>query len=91
LKEAFKAEACIKYLKSAIEYGIMSDTALIKLEYSVPCILHLENRVSEKVIRSLLIKGLNDRAHKSEQRTYLAAIEAIVNHCILGHDDQEAQ
>jgi hypothetical protein len=38
--------------------GKTKEEAMVQLEKAVPCILHLENRVSETIIHQLLQKGL---------------------------------
>ena len=35
--------------------------AMILLEMAIPCILHMENRVGEKILKLLLIAGFNER------------------------------
>jgi hypothetical protein len=58
LHEVLLTEHRFGLLKGMLEAKTM-EAAMILLEKAVPCILHLENRVSECIIRMLLIKALS--------------------------------
>lgn len=61
--------------------------AHIMIEQAIPCILHLENRCGEKMIKLLLIEGIqgcnNDKAKEDE---LLKTFETIVNEAVLGEE-----
>ncbi len=61
---------------------------MIKLEKAIPCILHLENRVSECFIRMILLKALSyveDDNHAL--LSYILEVERYVNEKIFGEPD----
>jgi hypothetical protein len=59
--------------------------ALITIRQAIPCILHCENRVGEKIIKMLLIEGLNARdSNTKEQDTMMWDFEQKVNTSVLG-------
>jgi hypothetical protein len=49
-----------KLLKEVLSETSLMD-AKVKLEKAIPCLLHLENRISECLITHLLLKGFNMR------------------------------
>ncbi len=58
---------------------------MIKMEKAVPCILHLENRVSECIIRMLIIKALPHMEDDSHALTNcILEVERYVNEKIFG-------
>ena len=64
------------------------EEAMILLEKAVPCLLHLENRVSECIIRMLLLRALEfveDDTHATAE--YILEVERYINEKIFGEPD----
>ena len=63
------------------------EAAMILIEQAIPCILHLENRVAEKIITMLLSLGAElyqqQRGVKSLTQ-YATGVQHLVNTTILG-------
>ncbi len=53
------------------------------MELLIPCILHLENRVGEKILTMLLRKGL-DLWHGSPRKSYIQTLEKVIQQQVLG-------
>jgi hypothetical protein len=59
--------------------------AFITIRQAIPCILHLENRCGEKIIKLLLLEGYNrENITKSEQDKLILDFEGVVNSRVLG-------
>jgi hypothetical protein len=60
--------------------------SMLLLEYCIPCILHMENRVGEKILKTLLNEYLIDlqTERKSVQEASLKALAHFVNRNITG-------
>jgi hypothetical protein len=59
--------------------------AFITIRQAIPCILHLENRCGEKIIKLLLLEGYNrENITKAQQDQLILDVEAVVNHRVLG-------
>jgi hypothetical protein len=88
LKNHLMVEEQLQCIKEAIlrtEEG--KDAALMLIKQAIPCIMHLENRVGEKIIMMLLSIGANrfQRENRTEYlERYAKAIERIVQRRILG-------
>jgi hypothetical protein len=60
LKNFWKFHQKFQQLKNDQSYQSTNyKEAMIKIDQAVPCILHCEMRVGEKIVRMLLIEGLN--------------------------------
>ena len=64
------------------------DTFLFPMEKSVLYILHLENRVSEKVITIYVLEELWYRAPGVDVKVYFADVENLVNNGILSAENR---
>ena len=90
LKHALITENVYYYMKDILENKNKKDNtdtpAVITLEQAIPCVLHMENRVGEKLIRMLLINGLEERSDLEEGAitTFLNEFANIINTEILG-------
>jgi len=88
LKKHIMVEEQLQCIKEAIlhtEEG--KSAALMLIKQAIPCIMHLENRVQEKIITMLLSIGANrfQRENRTEYlERYAKAIERIVQRRILG-------
>ena len=69
----------------------MEGSKILLLE-AVPCILLLENRCREKILRTLLIQGMNNQDGETKsQKLFIIAFQNKVNKCILGRKKMPAQ
>jgi len=88
LKARLKVEQQLSIISQAVERGVIGkEAALMLIEQAIPCIMHLENRVGEKLITVLLAMGAErfqrQRGTKSLKR-YVSSIQHLVNNRILG-------
>jgi hypothetical protein len=59
--------------------------AFIMIRQAIPCILHLENRCGEQIIKLLLLEGYNrENITKREQEQLIKDFETTVNSRVLG-------
>jgi hypothetical protein len=62
------------------------EEAMIKLEKALPCLLHLENRISDHILTLLLRVSLNIlEGDKGASENFIKAIEDLVNESYFGH------
>ena len=59
------------------------DKFIFPMEKAVTCILHLDNRVSEKSITMCLLEGLQHRTPGVDVKAYFAEVENVANNSIL--------
>ncbi len=52
------------------------------MELLIPCILHLENRIGEKIITIIIRKGLD--AYHGRKEEYIKSIESVFQTKVLG-------
>jgi hypothetical protein len=65
--------------------------AFISIRQAIPCILHLENRCGEKMIKMLLLEAYNQEdITSSEQATLIADFESVINSSVLGTQRRKA-
>jgi hypothetical protein len=65
--------------------------AFITIRQAIPCILHLENRCGEKMIKMLLLEGYNrENITKIEQEQLIVDFESLVNSYVLGTPRRKA-
>ena len=81
-------EQQLKLLSKAVARGVIGrEAALMLIEQAIPCVMHLENRVGEKLITVLLAMGAKrfqrQRRVKSLSR-YAVNIQHTANTRILG-------
>jgi hypothetical protein len=61
------------------------DEAMIRLEQALPCLLHLENRVSETIIEHLIRVGMQlCDGNPTSTRNLIEGVERIINENIFG-------
>ena len=56
---------------------------MFPMKKAVPCMLHIENRVSEKLITMYLIKGLTHPSPGVGAKEYFKEFETLINSYIL--------
>jgi hypothetical protein len=75
---------CLLSLKEWKDSGKDEIPLLTIIELLIPCILHLENRVGEKIITMILRKGMEEYQGPTSQ--YLSEMEHIMQCKVLGSD-----
>ena len=63
------------------------DEFLFSIEKTLPCILYMENRVSEKLITMCLAEGLKHRTAGVNTKSYFTEIDSMVNNGILSEEN----
>jgi hypothetical protein len=91
---ALKNEATIARLSKEISHGKVKASAYFLLMNTLPCVLHMENRNSIKVLTMLLIEGLSNAKKKlvytkvnaegTRISRFVSDIENLINWSILG-------
>ena len=72
LKNYLLESKIIKNLRDAIDrYDMTSDDYLFAIEKAIPCVLHLENRINEKIITIIIVEGLRNRTSGRESDKYV--------------------
>lgn len=88
LREQASAEARILHIRDVLlREDNAAELAQILAEEGIPCILHLENRVSEKLFSTLLSMGI-DRYAESQNATqkckvFVSAVTEVMNSAVL--------
>lgn len=94
LKKYLVVEQMLKIISQAILRGAEGKAALMLIMQAIPCIMHLENRVGEKLITVLLSMGAErfqkQRGSRSLTR-FVTNIQHIVNTRILGTEARPKQ
>jgi hypothetical protein len=101
LKAKLADEWKLLELKDVIDACERKETALFLLMQTVPCILHLENRVGLKQLEMLIVKGLSNaeegtilpeiRSPIKRKNEYVKQLEEIVNEVLLGEELRPSQ
>lgn len=102
LRVSLETEYKYQQLYEALQHGRKSEAhAIVKLHETVPCILHMENRIGLKIATMLLIEGLQNalkgntfgafQAEGGRMRAFIAAIEDACNKQIWGTYDSPTQ
>ena len=61
------------------------DGAMILIEQAIPCVLHMENRIGEKILKMLLVEGWNARnSDAKRQQQMVKDVQDKVNSSMLG-------
>ena len=69
LKESVMNGRMVKVLRDSIKrIEDMKDGFLFGSERTVPCVLHLENRVNEKLVVMTLLEGLKHRTNGAQSK-----------------------
>jgi hypothetical protein len=65
--------------------------AFITIRQAIPCILHMENRCGEKMIKLLLLEGYNRQdITAAEQERLIVDFEELINSSVLGTQRRKA-
>ena len=62
---------------------------LVPVHWCIPCIMHLHNRVVEKIIAMLFKMGYSRRSTPEDRDAYVQALETTMNTCVLGSQYNE--
>jgi hypothetical protein len=88
LKNLLKVEQQLDIITQAISRGQEGkEAALMLISQAIPCIMHLENRVGEKLITVLLARAAEKFQQRGNTRNltrFAAQIQHIVNTRVLG-------
>ena len=60
---------------------------LFPMDLALPCILHLENRVSEKLVVMVMLEGLRHRKTGVASKEYFGEVEGKLNNGILSEEN----
>jgi hypothetical protein len=101
LKAKLSDEWKLLQLKDVIDGCERKETALFLLMQTVPCILHLENRVGLKQLEMLIVKGLSNAEEGSilseiaspikRRDEYVRQVEVTINEVLLGDEERPSQ
>jgi hypothetical protein len=87
LRDCVFVERKIQFLLSLKEWhdGGRKEVPLMEMiELLIPCILHLENRVGEKIITMILRKGME--RYKGQSTHYISKMQRIIQCNVLGSE-----
>lgn len=87
LRDVLKVELRLELVMQAIDRGEEGkEAALLLISQAIPCIMHLENRVGEKIITVLLSLGaeLFQRRRTKSLAVFASSIMRVVNTRVLG-------
>jgi len=88
LKESVMNGRMIKVLRDSIKrIEDMKDGFLFGLERAVPCVLHLENRVNEKLVVMTLLEGLKHRTNGAQSKEYFEEVAHVFNNGMLSEQN----
>jgi hypothetical protein len=86
LHEVLIMEQRYSIIKGVLE--AKNEDRMILIEKAIPCLLHLENRISEAIIRLILLRALHffeDDTHATAE--FILEVERYVNEKIFGEPD----
>ena len=84
LKKSLLDGAKVAILRKSLDRVVdKSDKFLYPMDKAVPCILHMENRVGEKLITMCLVEGLAHRNAGVGAKEYFKEVEELVNNGVL--------
>jgi len=71
----------------------LESKAILLMEFCIPCILHMENRIGEKILKTLLNEYMIDlqKMKKDEQDASLMALVDFINRNITGDEKVPGQ
>jgi hypothetical protein len=85
LKSLLKVGQKLDIIIQAISRGSEGkEAALMLISQAIPCIMHLENRVGEKIIILLLARAAEKRIGRTLSVAFLQSIQNVVSTRILG-------
>jgi hypothetical protein len=93
LKALLKVEQQLDIIMQAISRGKEGEeAALMLISQAIPCIMHLENRVGEKIITVLLVRATEKCQNgRTIGATFLKNVQDLVNTKILGSETRPKQ
>lgn len=88
LKHSLMEGQMVKLLRqSIIRIEEAQDGFLFEMERGVPCILHMENRINEKIIVMTILEGLRHRTNGVMAKEYLLKVQDIFNSGMLAKEN----
>lgn len=86
LKESLLEGAVVIQLRDSIEYNrSIVDGVLFPQSLAILCILHMENRVNEKIIMMLILEGMRKRSQPVVLEDYFKRLVELFNNGVM-HD-----
>jgi hypothetical protein len=83
LKSILKVEQLLDLITQAIDHGQEGkEAALLLICQAIPCIMHLENRVGEKLITVLLAQAAENFQKRSTARSLATRFSQNVQHVV---------
>lgn len=83
-KQLMEEDMYTFYKRTIKRYDETRHLRLVPVEWTVPCIMHMHNRVVEKIVCVLLRKGYSLQLTVESKKLFLDSVEATMNYCILG-------
>ena len=88
LKSSILEGEMISQLRDSVTHNdTVKDGYLFPLSLAIPCILHLENRVNEKVIMMLILEGMKHRSGVKELDEYFDQLQHLLNNGVMHEKD----
>ena len=88
LKSSILEGEMISQLRDSVTHNdTVKDGYLFLLSLAIPCILHLENRVNEKVIILLILEGMKHRSGVKELDESFVQLQHLLNNGVMHEKD----
>ena len=85
LKKVLNDQDDYIYMKKAVvRYDRTRNVRLVKVEWCIPCAMHMHNRVTEKILFQLLKKAYSLRDTRSSKDNFIETINTTMNEIVLG-------
>jgi hypothetical protein len=94
LREVCKVEDCLRVIREPlVRDNLMREGMMILLEHAIPCVLHLENRVGEKIVTMFLpeVVACHSSMSTAAVATLVKAIKKSINTTVLETREQPSQ
>ena len=92
LKQVLHDEDLYFYLKRTLQrYDNSSEDRLVPVAWAVPCIMHMHNRVVEKLTAVVIRKGFSLRATQEKKIAYKNMLEHTINCTIFGSFNSQSK
>ena len=86
LKQSMLEGAIVIQLRDSIEHnGSVVGDFLFAQSLAIPCILHMENRVNEKIIMMVILEGMRKRSSPAALSEYFDSLVHLFNNGVM-HD-----
>lgn len=90
LKDSLLEGEMVSQLRDSVTHNdTVKDGYLFPLSLAIPCILHLENRVNEKVIMMVILEGMKHRSGTKELDDYFVKLQQLLNNGVMHEKDRQ--